>query len=167
MESNANRADGFYKYLVLVGLIVAVSSAGLATWSVQRGQERVFALEAEVAATSADAALQQADIRVVQSYLDGVNTRARAATDRSTPHYRLLEDEAGKATRRVELAQLAMKAKTDVAVVKSGQMTILSNQRKHDILLGGIVAGGGLVFTMTGLLLWYWRVQRYREIETQ
>lgn len=172
MESNStihtiNRADGFYKFLALIGLVVAVSSAGLAAWTVQRGQERIFGLQPEIAATSAEAERQQADIRRVQSYLDEMAGKVAAAKDRGTPHYNFLVDEVSKTTRRVEQAQLTVKAKTDVAEIKSLQITLLKERRQQDIRLGGIVAVSGLVLTVIGLICWYWRVQRYLEIETQ
>jgi hypothetical protein len=164
---NVHRADGFYKFFTLSGLALAVCAAGLTVWNVQRAQDRAFGLESEVAAVTAQVESQQAEVANIQKYLGTMTAKVQSATDVGTGHYNFMVDEVGKATRRVELGVLSLKGTASVATTKSSQIATLNAQRAKDIRIGGIVAGAGLVITFVGLGLWFWRVQRYVEIETQ
>jgi hypothetical protein len=166
-SSNVARADGFYKVLTLVGLAAALTAAGLTVWNSQRAQERAFALEAEVALVTAEVGRQQAEAGHIQKYLDRMSGLLAGRVIPGSAHYNFIADEVDKATKRLELNQFALQGSTAVAITKSSQTASLYRQRTDTLRIGGIIAGAGIVITFVGLLLWFWRVQRYVEIETQ
>jgi hypothetical protein len=167
MGRKSARADGFYKFLALVGLTTAISATGLSTWNIQRTQERAFTLETDVATLTTEVARQQAEVGHIQEYLDTMTAKVRTAVDVGTPHYNFMVDEVENATKRVERGQLLLKGATGVATLKSSQIATLNAQRGRTVQLGWIATGTGLVLTLCGLALWFWRVQRFVEIETQ
>jgi hypothetical protein len=166
MQKSGTKTDGFYKFIVLVGLAVGMSGAGLTAWNAQRSQESVFALESEVVALAADAAKQKSQLGHIQKYLDEMTAKVRTATDLGSPHHNFLVDEVKSTTKRVEQAQLEQKRTSAILDTKSSQIAMLRSQRGENIQRGGIAAGAGLGLTALGFILWYWRVQRYSEIES-
>lgn len=166
-RASINRAEGFYKFLTVVGLATAVCAAALTGWSVERAQDRAFTLESEVTALSAQSTSKQAEVKNIQDYLDRMTAKVQTATDPGTPHYNFMAEEVEKATKRVELSKLELMGIGEVAATKSLQIAKINSKREKDLRFGGITAGTGIVITLVGLVLWFWRVQRFVEIETQ
>lgn len=166
MRSHGDRADGFYKVLTLVGLLMLVSGAELGVWNVHRSEERIFKLQGEVTVMATDANHMRADIRHTQNSVYDARERVRSA-GRGTARYYALVEEAEKTSKRLEQERLDLRGLSDSARTKYHEMGALKVQSARDLWVGLSVGVLGLILTVTGFSLWYWLVQRFLQIETQ
>jgi hypothetical protein len=155
------RSDSFYRFAVLAGLILALFALAWGRWNLGQTRERLFALRDQVIADRARGAQQRAEASRIDTYAAAL-PRA-LARDRALRSYRIpfLMGEIKRTAKRQERAHIESARLQEQVDARLGQAAELEAQRKVDVARADGVAALGLTLTVTGLLLWYIRRQRY------